>query len=107
MQRMGSMLKLKDGAYEEYRTAHAAVWPQVLAAITKANIRNYSIYHKDGFLFSYLEYYGSDYEKDMARMAAEPIVQKWWGVMMRLQEPLPTRNPGEWWAAMEELFHLD
>jgi hypothetical protein len=24
-----------------------------------------------------------------------------------LQKPLDTRAPGEWWAEMEEVFHVD
>jgi L-rhamnose mutarotase len=27
--------------------------------------------------------------------------------MEPMQEPLSTRKDGEWWAEMEEVFHLD
>jgi len=27
--------------------------------------------------------------------------------MKPMQDPLPTRQPGEWWADMEEVFHID
>ena len=40
--------------------------------IQECNIRNYSIYYRDGYLFSYYEYVGDDYEADMAKMAARP-----------------------------------
>jgi L-rhamnose mutarotase len=63
---------------EEYKKLHAAVWPEVLAMIRDCNIRNYSIYYRDGLLFSYFEYIGEDYEADMAKMAADPTTQKWW-----------------------------
>jgi L-rhamnose mutarotase len=75
--------------------------------IRKCNIRNYSIYLKDHTLFSYFEYVGDDYEADMARMAADETTRKWWSVMMPMQSPLPTRKDGEWWANMDEVFHLD
>ena len=107
MQRYGMVLRLRPEANEEYKRYHAAVWPEVLAMITACNIRNYSIYFKDGFLFSYFEYHGSDYAADMARMAADPKTQEWWAVMQPMQDPLPTRQPGEWWAEMEEVFHHD
>jgi hypothetical protein len=42
-----------------------------------------------------------------AKMAADQTTQEWWAVMMPMQEPLPTRKPGEWWAEMEEVFHVD
>lgn len=107
MQRYGMVLRLRPEATQEYKRYHAAVWPEVLAMITACNIRNYSIYFKDGFLFSYFEYHGRDFQADMARMAADKTTQEWWAVMQPMQDPLPTRQPGEWWADMEEVFHHD
>jgi len=107
MQRYGMVLKLRPEAEESYKAYHAAVWPDILSMIRQSNIRNYSIYLKDGFLFSYFEYTGSDFAADMARMAADPRTQEWWAIMKPMQEPLPTRAEGEWWAGMEEVFHTD
>ncbi len=83
------------------------MWPGILDMIRQCNIRNYSIYLKDGFLFSYFEYTGTDFEADMAKMAADPATQKWWAYVKPMQEPLETRAEGEWWAGMEEVFHAD
>ena len=107
MQRYGMVLKLRPEKYEEYKRLHAAVWPDVLAMIKGCNIRNYSIYPKDGFLFSCFEYTGEDFDADMARMAADPVTRNWWELCKPCQQPLETRQPGEWWADMEELFHCD
>lgn len=107
MKRYGSVIKVKPEKLAEYKALHANVWPGVLAKIKQCNIANYSIYYKDGYLFSYFEYLGSDYEADMARMAADPETQRWWDVCKLCQDPLPTRKEGEWWADMEEVFHLD
>lgn len=107
MTRYGMVLKLRPEATDRYIAYHAAVWPEVLDRIRTCNIRNYSIYLKDGFLFSYFEYTGADFAADMARMAADPKTQEWWAIMEPMQEPLPTRKPGEWWAVMPEVFHLD
>ena len=106
MKRYGSVIKVVPEKLEEYRQLHAAVWPGVLEMIQKCNIRNYSIYYKDGYLFSYFEYYGDDYAADMAMMAADPETQRWWSVCEPCQQPLDTRAPGEWWAVMEEVFHI-
>ncbi len=105
--RYGSVLKLQPGAEEKYKAYHAAVWPEVLDMIRKCNIRNYSIYLKDGYLFGYYEYHGRDHQADMAKMAADPKTQEWWSIMMPLQQPFETRAEGEWWAGMEEVFHMD
>jgi len=107
MQRFGSVIRLKSGHLEAYKKYHAAVWPAILEMITNCNIHNYSIYHKDRWLFSYFEYSGDDLDADMAKMAADPQTQKWWAIMKPMQEPLETRKNGEWWAEMEEVFHLD
>lgn len=107
MRRYGMVLRLRPEAEEKYKGYHAEVWPEVLDTIRKCNIRNYSIYLKDGYLFSYFEYTGSDFQADMAKMAADPKTQEWWAIMEPMQEPLATRKAGEWWAGMEEVFHLD
>ena len=88
MTRYGSVLKIKPEAIETYKAYHASVWPEVLEMIRKCNIRNYSIYLKDDYLFGYFEYHGTDFQADSAQMAADPKTQ-------------------EWWAAMEEVFHMD
>jgi L-rhamnose mutarotase len=107
MQRYGSIIKLKPEKLAEYRQLHANPWPEVLQMIRQCNIRNYSIYYKDGFLFSYFEYHGQDFAADMQKMAADPRTQAWWKLTDPCQEPLETRRPGEWWAGMEEFFHTD
>ena len=107
MTRHGSIIRLVPEKYEDYKKLHAAVWPGILAKISACGIRNYSIFHKDGFLFSYYEYHGTDHDVDMAKMAADPETQEWWKLCGPCQRPLETRQPGEWWASMEELFHAE
>jgi L-rhamnose mutarotase len=106
-QRYGMVIKVKPEKLAEYKALHAEPWPEVLATITACNIRNYSIYFKDNYLFSYFEYVGDDFAADMAKMAADPKTQEWWRLTDPCQEPLDTRAPGEWWANMEEVFHHD
>ena len=107
MKRYGMILRLKPGAYDEYKRLHAAVWPSVLATIMDCNITNYSIFHHDGLLFAYFEYTGDDFAVDMKKMAADPETQRWWSINNPLQEPLATCPEGEWWTYAEELFHTD
>ena len=107
MKRYGSVIKVREEKLEEYKKLHAAPWLEVLAMIKECKIANYSIYCKDGYLFSYFEYHGADYEADMAKMAADPATQKWWALCKPCQEPLETRADGEWWAGMEEVFHVE
>ena len=101
------MIRIRPEAIEEYGKYHAEVWPAVLSTIRKCNIHNYSIYLKDDLLFGYFEYHGVDFEADMAKMAADQDTQEWWKIMGPMQRPLQSRAPGEWWANMEEVFHMD
>jgi L-rhamnose mutarotase len=79
----------------------------VLRIIAECNIRNYSIFLRDGILFSYFEYVGENFTVDMAKMAADAKTQEWWTIMNPMQAPLENRADGEWWAAMQEVFHVD
>lgn len=109
MQRMGMMIGLEPDKVAEYKRLHADVWPGVLKMISDCNIRNYSIFLKEpeNLLFGYWEYHGEDFAADAAKMAADPETQRWWDVCMPCQVPMETRKDGEWWAMMEEVFHLD
>jgi L-rhamnose mutarotase len=107
MKRFGQVIGVRPEHFERYKKYHAAVWPEILDMITKCNIRNYSIFHKDGMLYAYFEYTGTDFAADMAKMAADPKTQEWWSIMEPMQDPVATRKEGEWWANMEEVFHLD
>ncbi|UCG59632.1 MAG: L-rhamnose mutarotase, partial [Phycisphaerales bacterium] len=109
--RHGSIIGMPEENILAYTQMHAAVWPGVLAAIDRANIRNYSIYLgqiKPGehLLFSYFEYVGDDFEGDMERIADE-VTKTWWTYTDPLQVRLPGTAEGEQWKPMEEVFHTD
>ena len=109
MQRFGQVIQLHPRSVARYKELHASVWPDVLAMISACHLTNYTIFLREpeNLLFAYFEYTGEDYVTDMAKMAADPVTQKWWGIAMPLQEPLGTRGEGEWWAETHEVFHLD
>jgi L-rhamnose mutarotase len=79
----------------------------VLATIEACNIRNYSIYLHEDLLIAYFEYYGSDFEVDMRRMAADPETQRWWAIMDPMQSPLPGASQSKRWLETPEVFHFD
>ena len=107
MRRVASVIGLPPESAERYEQLHAAVWPAVLAQIAASHIANYSIYRYGELLFSYFEYLGSDYEADMAAMAADAATQEWWAVCNPLQRPVDGRAEGEWWKQIPEVFHTD
>ena len=107
MKRYASVIGLKPEHRAEYERLHSDVWPDVLKQIYDSNIRNYSIYRYGELLFSYFEYVGDDFEKDMARMADDPVTQRWWDLCKPLQTPVPDRADGERWSDIPEIFHGD
>ncbi|MCP4375366.1 MAG: L-rhamnose mutarotase [bacterium] len=108
MKRFGWVAQVKPDQYAEYKRLHAEVWPDVLKTITACNLQNYSIYHKDGYLFTYVEYVGEDFEADMARMAEDPTTLQWWALVVPMFENANEQIPGGGvWIDMEEIFHLD
>ena len=94
-----------------YRQLHADVWPEVLAAIKNANIRNYNIFVAElggkKYLFSYLEYVGDDLEKDFAGIGDDVTTRdKWWPITDGCQRRLPGTPEGEQWKSLEMLMHI-
>jgi len=109
MERFGWVGQLKTDMVRKYIDLHADTWPAVLNRNKDCNLQNYSIFHKqmesgEHLLFSYVEYTGEDFEADMARMAADPEVQRWWGECKPCFEAIDDLPPGNVWATMESVF---
>ena len=108
----GSIIELRPSKEKEYRELHANVWPDVRAAIAKANIRNFNIYVTDivgrRFLVSQFEYIGTNPEADFASIGKDPTTKnKWWPLTDACQIRLPGTPKGSQWRGMEQLMHLD
>ena len=79
MERIGFTMRLLPGQEAEYRRRHAAVWPEMLAALRAAGARDYTIFVHGIDLFAYLEV--DDFALFRATMAADPSTtvgrQRW------------------------------
>ena len=109
MQRMGMVIGIAPERIAEYKTLHAAVWPQVLVKLSAAHVSNYSIFLRqpENLLFGYWEYIGDDFEADMAVLGSAEVCKRWLALTDPCQLPLPSAKSSEWWCYMEEVFHLD
>ncbi len=111
VQRFGSVVGLKKDKKGYYNKLHANPWPEINAMIKKCNIQRYSIYEceLDGklYLFSYFEYVGDDFKKDMAKMEADQKTKDWWAETAPCQIKVPGTPEGEQWKPIEEVYHLD
>ncbi|MCP4071125.1 MAG: L-rhamnose mutarotase [Hyphomicrobiales bacterium] len=108
MKRMGMVIGVKAADIAEYKRLHANVWPAILDRLGKSNITNYSIFLREpeNLMFAYWEYIGDDFDTDNQAIAEDPKTKEWWNICGPMQVPLTTRAEGEWWAPMEEVFHL-
>jgi L-rhamnose mutarotase len=107
MKRVATVIRLRPETEREYRQLHAAVWPDLLAALHRAPIANHSISLRDGLLFGYYDYTGDDREADLARLADDEVTRRWWQLTDPCQQAVASAADRQWWAPMEEVFHDD
>ncbi len=109
MKRMGMLIGIRADDIAEYKRLHANVWPAILDRLSKSNVTNYSIFLREpeNIMFAYWEYLGDDFDADNQAIAKDPKTKDWWKICGPMQVPLQTCAEGEWWAPMEEVFHLN
>ena len=95
---------LKPEKVDEYVELHANTWPEILDLIKKTNIQNYSISIRGTELYTYFEYVGDDYEKDMQIQADSEIMQKWW---THTKPCFLYHDKGEYYDDLQEIFYLE
>ncbi|WP_372932342.1 L-rhamnose mutarotase [Mariniphaga sediminis] len=105
--RKGAVIMAKPEKLALYKKLHAHPWESVITKLKECNIHNYSIFYRNGYLFSYMEYTGTNWKQDMQKLAADSTIQAWWKLTDPCQEPVSFAKDGEWWADMEEIFHSD
>ncbi|WP_116245849.1 L-rhamnose mutarotase [Nocardiopsis sp. FIRDI 009] len=104
MQRVCFVLKVRKERLEEYKERHAAVWPEMRAALSATGWHNYSLFCTDeGMVVGYLE--TEDFEAARAAMARTDVNDRWQAEMAPFFEDLPGR-PDEGMLPLTEIFHL-
>ncbi len=76
MQRIGLLLQVKPDKIEEYKKIHANVWPDLLAELKAAGMRNYSLWLlPNGMEFGYLEC--DDWDATCAYLDKSEVHTRW------------------------------
>ena len=102
MTRVAWTARLRPDKVDAYVEAHANVWPDVLAAITRAGIRDYSIWLFGDRVFA--QYECDDPEVAIAVENADEATQRWRALMREYFEPELAVNGVTW---LPEIFRLD
>ena len=106
MQRVCFQLQVKPDRVAEYRERHAAVWPELRAALTATGWRNYSLFlSASGMLIGYVEC--DDFEASRRAMEETEVNARWQAEMAGFFANLEGRRPDEGLLRLEEVFHLD
>ncbi|MCF4119510.1 L-rhamnose mutarotase [Antribacter sp. KLBMP9083] len=88
----------------DYRAAHAAVWPEMLEALRDTGWRDYHLYLRgDGLLVGILE--TDDYDAAQAGMAATEVNARWQAAMSGFFAD--EGNPDEGFVILDEVFFLE
>lgn len=98
MERRAWLLRVKEGKEEEYRRAHAAVWPELIEAARKAGLRNHSCFLESGNVIVYAE--AENIEAAFEQLLKTDVKRRWDQSMSRILEE--TDSP-----SYQEVFHFD
>ncbi len=88
MKSIGLVLKLRPGAYDEYKKRHDELWPDLAAAQTALGI-SMVIYRYEDLLFVHEQ---APSEESFKKMAAHPITPRW---NKHMAEVIQTNERGE------------
>ena len=106
MKRYCFLLQVRPERLAEYRERHAAVWPDMLAALRASGWHNYSLFLRDdGLLVGYVE--SDDLDAAQRAMAATEVNARWQAQMAPFFTGLQGRGPDEGFLLLEEVFNLD
>ena len=81
---VGLRTRLKPAMEEVYDAAHAAVWPELVAAQREVGIKRWLIFRDGLDLFHSIEC--EDYDRAIAELARLPINQRWQAEMAQYTE---------------------
>ncbi|MET0977018.1 MAG: L-rhamnose mutarotase [Leifsonia sp.] len=105
VQRVCFQLQVEPSRLAEYRERHAAVWPEMLRAISDAGRRNYSLFLRaDGLLIGYYE--TDDDDAAQAALEHDPRTERWEAAMAGFFVQLDGR-PDQAAPRLPEIFHLE
>ena len=105
MQRVCFLLQVKPDRLAEYTRRHAAVWPEMLAALARHGWQNYSLFLKDdGLLVGYVEC--ENFAAAVAGMQTEEVNARWQAEMADFFVQLDNGAADTSLLTLTEVFHL-
>ena len=91
MGRYAWVAEVRPGYEEEYRRRHDEIWPEMVAALREAGVRNYSIFRHGLTLFGYFE--TDDLEQTQRYLANSEVNRRWGEPVMKTEVDTNTDFP--------------
>ena len=99
-------LQVRTDRLEEYRRRHAAVWPEMLAALRDAGWERYTLHlREDGLVVGVVE--ADDLDAALAAVAATGVDARWQAEMAPLFAGPTSGDPDRGLRALPVVFDLD
>ena len=99
-------LQVRPDRLDEYRERHAAVWPEMLAALQQAGWRDYTLHLRpDGLLVGVV--HAEDLGAAQAAMDATEVNARWQAEMAPFFADLPSGRPDQGSTVLETVFDLE
>lgn len=106
MPRVCFTLQVDPSRLEEYRARHAAVWPEMLAALRDAGWRDYTLHlREDGLLVGVLV--TDDFAAAQAAMERTDVNRRWQAEMAQFFPQLADGRPDRGMRVLDEVFNLE
>ena len=105
-QRVCFCLQVKPDRLAEYTGRHAAVWPDMLRALSSTGWHRYSLFlREDGLLIGYFE--TPDLQAALDGMEAAEVNARWQAEMAEFFVELGDARPDTGFRRLTEVFHLE
>lgn len=96
-------MQLKPGFEAEYKTRHDTIWPELTALVKEHGFSDYSIFLDKETLSLFAVFNITD-EKNLEKLAENPLMKKWWAYMEDIMETNPDNSPAS--VPLKDVFYL-
>lgn len=106
MERICLCFEVRPGTEEEFERRHREAWPEFLAALHEAGIRNYSQFRRGTTIICYGEC-EPDVETAFGALGATDVAARWGAWFVPEIMPSPAVDDGGRPDAWREIWHVD
>lgn len=103
VERIGFMMKLKEGCIDEYKKRHDQIWPELVNVLREAGISDYSIFVDEATHTLYASHKLAT-PNTADQLPEQAIVRKWWDYFSDIMEVEEDNTPVIF--SLKEVFYM-